>query len=108
MTQLSAKTGGGCTGRAAQSFLPIEAARNTGASRWRVMVEVILPLSERGVQRQKSQCADALFSERDRKFADSPLEEAVCCEPVSEMELGKVGFLGVRRQNGPFPRGWPI
>jgi hypothetical protein len=25
---------------------------------------------------------------------DSPLEEAVCCEPVSEMELGKSGFGG--------------
>jgi hypothetical protein len=25
---------------------------------------------------------------------DSPLEEAVCCEPVSEMELGKSGFWG--------------
>jgi hypothetical protein len=23
---------------------------------------------------------------------DSPVEEAVCCEPVSEMELGKSGF----------------
>jgi hypothetical protein len=38
---------------------------------------------------------------RNRRFVDSPLEEAVCCEPVSEMELGK---LGVRRENGPFPQ----
>ena len=41
---------------------------------------------------------------RNRKFADSPLEEAVCCEPVSEMELGKSGFWGSDGKMDPFPR----
>jgi len=42
--------------------------------------------------------------ERNRKFVDSPLEEAVCCELVSEMELGKSGFWGSDGKMGPFPR----
>jgi hypothetical protein len=38
------------------------------------------------------------------RFAtDSPLEEAVCCEPVSEMELGKSGFWGSDGKIDLFP-----
>ena len=36
-------------------------------------------------------------------MADSLLEEAVCCEPVSEMELGKSGFWGSDGKMDPFP-----
>ena len=42
--------------------------------------------------------------ERNRKFVDSPLEEAVCCELVSEVELGKSGFWGSDGKMGLFPR----
>jgi len=40
-----------------------------------------------------------------REFApDSSLEEAVCCELVSEVELGKSGFWGSDGKMGLFPR----
>ena len=40
-----------------------------------------------------------------RKFAtDSPLEEAVCCELVSEMELGKSVFWTPTGKLDPFPQ----
>ena len=41
---------------------------------------------------------------RDRKFADSLLEEAVCCELVSEMELGKSGFWDSDGKMDLFPK----
>src|SRR6516225_6417454 len=41
---------------------------------------------------------------RNRKFVDSPLEGAVCCELVSEMELAKPVFWDVDGKMDPFPQ----
>ena len=43
-------------------------------------------------------------SSTSRFARDSLLEEAVCCELVSEMELGKSRFLGFRRKMDLFPK----
>jgi hypothetical protein len=40
----------------------------------------------------------------NRRFVDSPLEEAVCCELVSEMELGKSGFWDSDGKMDLFPK----